>query len=128
MPTIKHPCPHCGTYINRDVVACPMCGRQDPFTPGRCESCHAVVEDPSWVACPRCGKPVGAAAVAAAAASATPGAIPGWSQAASSAPVIPAPVAPNPVTPAAATGTCAACGSALASGARFCRDCGTPVT
>ena len=31
MPTYKHPCPHCGTFINRDVVACPRCGTRDPF-------------------------------------------------------------------------------------------------
>ena len=118
MPTFKHPCPHCGTFINRDVVACPACGRQDPFTPGRCGNCRAPLEDASWVACPKCGQPVGAAAVAAAAAQAQAaqarrpphraairpgptagaGAIPGWGQA--TAPV-PAPVhRPPPVAPA----------------------------
>ncbi len=153
MPTYKHPCPHCGTFINRDVVACPKCGTRDPFAPGRCPACGAVIEDASWVACPRCGKPVGAAAVAAANASAnagtvqlpgqetTPaspplaapgtsaasGAIPGWGQ-----PVAPpaaAPLEPTP-PPAAATSAapCAACGSPLAQGARFCLDCGAAVT
>ena len=59
MPTFKHPCPQCGTFINRDVVACPACGRQDPFAPARCGNCRAPLEDPSWVACPKCGQPVG---------------------------------------------------------------------
>ena len=41
MPTYKHPCPHCGTFINRDVAACPKCGTRDPFAPGRCPACGA---------------------------------------------------------------------------------------
>ncbi|MET1231631.1 MAG: zinc ribbon domain-containing protein [Candidatus Limnocylindrales bacterium] len=55
MPTFKHPCPHCGTFINRDVAACPACGRADPFAPGRCPTCKAPIEDLAWVACPKCG-------------------------------------------------------------------------
>lgn len=115
MPTFKHPCPHCGTFIDRDVVACPACGRRDPFTPGRCANCRAPLEDASWVACPKCGQPVGAAAVAATQAKAA-----GTGQGATPAPA-------QPVPPASSSGTCSACGSPLAPGARFCRDCGTPV-
>ena len=141
MPTFKHPCPTCGTYINRDVAACPSCARQDPFAPARCPSCRSPLEDATWIACPKCGKPVGAAAVAQANqvagaaggptteaphASPAPGAIPGWGQTAT--PALP-PVAP--ALPPVATGpslmACTACHSPLAEGARFCRDCGTPV-
>ncbi len=106
MPTFKHPCPQCGTFINRDVVACPACGRLDPFTPDRCGSCRAPLEDPAWIACPKCGNPVGTAAVAAAQAGAAESA---------------RAVAVNPAE------ACSACSSPLAPGARFCRDCGTPV-
>ena len=45
MPTFKHPCPHCGTFIDRDVVACPKCGTRDPFSPGRCPNCKAPLDD-----------------------------------------------------------------------------------
>ena len=60
MPTFKHPCPHCGKFIERDVAACPYCATRDPFAPARCPNCRTVIEDPSWLACPRCGQPVGA--------------------------------------------------------------------
>jgi RNA polymerase subunit RPABC4/transcription elongation factor Spt4 len=59
MPTYKHPCPVCRNFIQRDVARCPFCGRVDPFTPGRCEHCGAAIEDPKWVACPRCGASLG---------------------------------------------------------------------
>ncbi|MGH2406478.1 MAG: zinc ribbon domain-containing protein [Candidatus Limnocylindrales bacterium] len=62
MPTFKHPCPHCGAYIQRDVVACPACGQRDPFAPGRCPNCRTPLEDPKWVACPKCGAALGPAA------------------------------------------------------------------
>lgn len=55
MPTFKHPCPHCGKWIERDVRACPFCATVDPFAPGRCPQCRAVVEDQAWIACPKCG-------------------------------------------------------------------------
>ena len=32
MPTYKHPCPHCGKYIDRVVKACPFCLTPEPFT------------------------------------------------------------------------------------------------
>jgi hypothetical protein len=35
MPTFKHPCPHCGTYIDRVVAVCPSCGTSDPFNPAK---------------------------------------------------------------------------------------------
>jgi len=63
MPTYKHPCPHCGTWIERDVRACPFCGRPDPFAPGRCPQCQAVIEDPAWKACPKCGADLNAPAL-----------------------------------------------------------------
>ena len=115
MPTIKHPCPHCGKWIQRDVRACPFCGTADPFAPGRCPSCRSVIEDPAWVACPACGaslvaKPAGAEGAAPRKA-ATPG----------------PPSAPPAEAPAAtgATRTCAGCGAPLAAAARFCTICGT---
>lgn len=120
MPTFKHPCPHCGTFIGRDVVACPACGRADPFVPSRCGTCRAPIEDPSWKACPKCGQPVGAAAASAA----------GAAEAAVAAETA---ATPNRVGPVVATpsipssGVCSACASPLAPGAGFCRDCGTPA-
>ncbi len=153
MPTFKHPCPHCGTYIVRDAAACPKCGTKDPFAPARCANCRTVIEDPAYVACPRCGKPVGAAAVAAAEAEARArteaqgGGQPAAPAQAPRAPIEPpvappvaAPVAPPVAPPIAspvaasiapspgAAASCAACGSPLAVGASFCRDCGTPVS
>jgi hypothetical protein len=138
VPTFKHPCPHCGTYIQRDAAACPKCGARDPFAPARCANCRTVIEDPSYVACPRCGKPVGAAAVAAAEAEANAkagagsqgtapatqptenGAIPGWGQ--------PPAAVPHIDEPAPGATSCGACGSPLAAGASFCRECGTAVS
>jgi len=129
MPTYKHPCPVCGNFIQRDVARCPFCGRVDPFTPGRCEHCGAVIEDPKWVACPRCGASLGEEKVTEMYA-ATP--------AAPALPVEPAAPVPPPVTPPAATppvaevqvpagprAFCTACGQPLAAGARFCTTCGT---
>jgi RNA polymerase subunit RPABC4/transcription elongation factor Spt4 len=111
MPTFKHPCPHCATFIERDVATCPACGRADPFAPGRCPSCRAVLDDPTWVACPKCGTSLVAAPTSAADAE---------DQASGGA------TAASPPESAAAA-TCAACGSPLPAGARFCRDCGTVV-
>ena len=56
MPTYRHPCPWCDKPIERDVAACPFCGRKDPFAPRRCVACRAVIADASWVACPSCGE------------------------------------------------------------------------
>jgi predicted amidophosphoribosyltransferase len=134
MPTFKHPCPHCGTFINRDVAACPACGRADPFAPARCPNCRATIDDPSWVACPACGQPVGAAAVAAAAAAAAASATETTTATATETiSTGDAPTAPEPVTSPAAPITaaepemrrCSGCGAPLASGVRFCRECGT---
>lgn len=105
MPTFKHPCPHCGTFINRDVAACPACGRADPFAPARCANCRATISDPGWIACPACGQPVGAAAAAAAEAAA-------------------AAAAPT-VASASETRLCSGCGAPLPSGASFCHECGS---
>jgi len=136
MPTYKHPCPHCGQYIARDVVACPFCGAKDPFVPGRCPSCRTPIEDPRWVVCPKCGAAVGAAAVAQAAAVAgTAATATGAPEAAPATGVHgPAPAMPaRPEAPAATRGpapagaTCAGCGSALREGARFCLVCGMLV-
>jgi predicted RNA-binding Zn-ribbon protein involved in translation (DUF1610 family) len=118
MPAIKHPCPHCGKWIMRDVAACPYCGTADPFAPRRCPSCRAIVEDAAWIACPSCGASL----------SEEPSADP-------------APAASSPVGPAAApstkagasadadpAATCTGCGSPLPPGARFCAVCGTLVS
>lgn len=102
MPTFKHPCPHCGKYIERDVATCPFCGTADPFAPGRCPNCSAIIEDPAWLVCPKCGTPLTPVAAAAP-------------------PVNPQPAAVPAPTPAKCTG----CGAALPAGARFCTVCGT---
>jgi RNA polymerase subunit RPABC4/transcription elongation factor Spt4 len=115
MPTFKHPCPHCGAFIERDVAACPSCGRADPFAPVRCASCRTALTDPTWVACPRCGAPTGGAGTTTGGPAGAPGG--GTRMTASEA-------APDP--PASARG-CSGCGAALAPGARFCRECGTVV-
>ena len=112
MPTYKHPCPHCGTFIERDVVACPACGRADPFAPGRCPTCNATVET-GWIACPKCGTSLVAPPAETAEAAET-AARPDAAGAAA---------APTLTSPA----TCSGCGRALEPGARFCRECGTPV-
>jgi predicted amidophosphoribosyltransferase len=118
MPTYKHPCPHCGAFIHRDVKACPACGRPDPFAPARCPNCKATVE-PAWVACPSCGQPIGAAAEAAAAAEAGETATAATTTAAPGAEVM------SPELPRTPSRTCAGCGAALPDGARFCQECGT---
>jgi Meckel syndrome type 1 protein len=120
MPTYKHPCPHCGAFIHRDVKACPACGRADPFAPARCPNCRATVE-PAWVACPSCGQPIGAAAQAAAQAEEGTEA-----SAPTTAPAAVAGVAPDDVTDRPSR-ACTGCGAALPEGARFCRECGTVV-
>ena len=33
MPTYRHACPQCETFIERTVAACPACGFVDPFGP-----------------------------------------------------------------------------------------------
>lgn len=33
MPTYKHPCPQCDTFIERTDDRCPSCGFQRPFAP-----------------------------------------------------------------------------------------------
>ena len=122
MPTFKHPCPHCGKWIERDVAACPYCGTADPFAPARCPNCRRIVDDPAWVTCPACGtslKPAAGATATAAVPTAPPG---------SGTPVASAPVAASP-TPASPTpaSTCSGCGAPLPGGARFCTVCGTLV-
>ncbi len=107
MPTFKHPCPHCGAFIARDVAACPYCATRDPFVLGRCASCRAPIEDASWVACPKCGASLRPA--------------PGAPVTSASPPAAPAPPAID------AGGRCAGCGGALAAGATFCPACGTLV-
>jgi predicted amidophosphoribosyltransferase len=115
MPTFKHPCPLCGTFIERDVAACPKCGRADPFAPARCPSCRATIDDPGWIACPKCGTALTATTTGAA--DDGPAAAP---REAAGRPAVPGPAA-------ASTGTCSGCGSPLPAGARFCRECGTVV-
>jgi RNA polymerase subunit RPABC4/transcription elongation factor Spt4 len=105
MPTFKHPCPHCAKFIQRDVAACPFCGTRDPFAPARCPSCSTVIEDRSWVACPKCGQAL---------AGPPPGA--------------PLSTEPSPAeAPAqpAEGGRCSGCGGPMVAGARFCTVCGT---
>jgi predicted amidophosphoribosyltransferase len=111
MPTIKHPCPYCARYIDRDVAACPFCGRPDPFAPRRCEKCRAPLTDPSWVACPKCGTAV------------PPVTVPGGGAATGG----PTPVATAPAAPTPAAATCPTCGSAVQDGAVFCRVCGSKL-
>lgn len=114
MPAFKHPCPHCGKYVNRDVAACPFCGARDPFAPARCPACGTTIEDRSWVACPKCGHELGGQPTDVAAAR-------------------PAEPAGGPGDPARApaglqsaeAGRCTGCAAALPPNARFCTVCGT---
>jgi predicted RNA-binding Zn-ribbon protein involved in translation (DUF1610 family) len=57
MPTYKHPCPHCGQYIQGDAQFCPFCGVQDPFTSSNeeCPSCGREIESTEMIRCPSCG-------------------------------------------------------------------------
>ena len=140
MPTFKHPCPACGNLIARDVARCPYCGAVDPFVPGRCPKCRAIIEDPAWLACAKCGTPLregvapmpGAAPAAAAPGTvpAAPGSVPPppapAPAAAAPAPQLPPPSSVAPPPQAAPAGrTCSGCGAALAPGAAFCTICGT---
>jgi RNA polymerase subunit RPABC4/transcription elongation factor Spt4 len=124
MPTFKHPCPHCGKFIERDVKACPYCATPDPFAPARCPSCSAVIEDRSWAACPKCGQALVPATA--------PRTVPSANQPPPEAfldPAIPPPTPSGPSMPAGqpqpGAATCAGCGSPLTAGARFCTVCGT---
>ena len=70
MPTFKHPCPHCGTYIDRVVAACPSCGKADPFNPANAPAAapkQVPAEGPAPGApqggkCTGCGAPLAAGA------------------------------------------------------------------
>lgn len=123
MPAYKHPCPHCGNFILRDVAMCPFCGTADPFAPARCASCGRVVEDPRWVACPSCGKPLGVASATpavsgAAGASGDPGMTAGSQPGGGTAGSVADPGSSR-------VAVCTGCGAALPTGARFCTICGT---
>jgi len=125
MPAYKHPCPSCGQFIMHDVVACPYCGRQDPFAPARCPSCRTVLDDPRWIACPRCG-----ANLVTAAPGGSPSPAPGkpvtdTERAGSSEAAPNSAGATTPSGPAVTSATCSGCGAPLPAGARFCTSCGT---
>jgi RNA polymerase subunit RPABC4/transcription elongation factor Spt4 len=148
MPTFKHPCPYCGKLIDKVVRACPYCGQDDPFAPKRCQNCHKIVDDPTWVVCPSCGQsliappPVAAGTAGAGTAGAGAGAGSGQPAAAAGAQPQPAaggaaPIAPPPPRPplyqdraapapaVQSAGPCSGCGAPLPAGARFCTICGT---
>ena len=132
MPTFKHPCPHCGKYINRDVAICPYCATPDPFAPVRCPNCRTVIEDPGWAACPRCGQmlPLRTPGPTQEPAPMRPGQLapppgPAPTPIPGPPPVIPAQPASAQATPAS---KCSGCGAPLAPGARFCTVCGTLAT
>jgi RNA polymerase subunit RPABC4/transcription elongation factor Spt4 len=143
MPTFKHPCPHCGKYIQRDVAVCPFCGTRDPFAPARCPNCRTVIEDLSWTACPRCGQSLVKAEAKAAADQALnpppaqPRPQPGPPPATPTPPPSVAPPQPAtqpaisqaPSAPSQAQSPqpvkCTGCGGPLPAGAKFCTVCGT---
>lgn len=141
MPTFKHPCPYCGTFIDGSAVACPFCGVTEPFTHGRCPACRAQLQ-PGWIACPQCGRTLTSADTISPAAIGTTGAAMGGGASSHSVPSgaapAPAPVqgaapAPAPAsTPGAASQAvavrCSGCGAPLPAGARFCQECGTLVS
>ncbi len=115
MPAYKVPCPRCANFIMRDAAACPFCQAKDPFAPMRCASCSAIIEDPRWAACQRCGTPVpkpGAPAAATGTPAATQTARPAKES------------TPQPAA-APAGRFCTGCGGSLVAGARFCTVCGT---
>jgi hypothetical protein len=64
MPTFKHPCPHCGKYIPRDVARCEFCGTADPFNPANApakpaQSVEATPQPaPAANKCTGCGAPL----------------------------------------------------------------------
>ena len=111
MPTFKHPCPHCGKYIGRDVATCPYFGTADPFAPARCPNCRTIIEDAGWASCPRCGQALPQHASVA----------PGSAYPAQSA----GPSVAAAPTPAPEARKCTGCGAPLPDGARFCTVCGT---
>ena len=125
MPTYKHPCPHCGKFIDKTVAACPYCAQPEPFAPKRCPSCSKIVDDPEWKACPSCGASL--IAPPPTAADGTPAAAPveAPAQAAPPPPPPAEPVKPVEPAPSASGAKCTGCGSPLAAGARFCTVCGT---
>jgi hypothetical protein len=63
MPVYKHPCPHCGKYIARDIATCPFCGTSDPFKP-RPQSAapepqpRPAAKQPAAGKCTGCGAPL----------------------------------------------------------------------
>ena len=126
MPTFKHPCPHCGKYINRDVAACPFCATPDPFAPARCPNCRTVIEDPSWAACPRCGQALATPKIEQfATTQPTPPPAPGGSPMPRPVPG-PPPASQTPPQPQqSSVAKCTGCGAPLSPGARFCTVCGT---
>jgi RNA polymerase subunit RPABC4/transcription elongation factor Spt4 len=120
MPTFKHPCPHCGKYIARDVAACPFCGTSDPFAPARCLNCRTVIEDRAWVRCPRCGHALAGPPTAGQGPASNAG------QQAQPAVQPAAAVEPTAAQPAPADASkCSGCGAPLPANARFCTVCGT---
>jgi len=126
VPQYKHPCPHCGNFIMRDVAVCPYCASVDPFAPGRCPSCRAMIEDPKWLACPKCGQSL----VSQTDPATNPTPARGGPPAGVSVPPATAAVGPPPSPPdgGSSAGVCSGCGAALASGTRFCAVCGTLVS
>jgi predicted amidophosphoribosyltransferase len=126
MPTFKHPCPSCGKYVARDVARCPFCGAIDPFVTARCTTCRAPLEDPDWVACPKCGTPLkeGVAPMPRDTAATTSPDTPPAGDSERARPPAAAPVPPASSVPASAP-SCAACAAPLAPGSRFCTVCGT---
>lgn len=126
MPTYKHPCPSCDRFIQRDVAACPYCGVRDPFAPRRCASCRAPLDDPSWIACPRCGAATGRpASPAAAPAAGTTPIVASATPAPPAATTAPMASPPAPAEPPAPVRACSGCAAPLPEGARFCTVCGT---
>ena len=125
MPAYKVACPRCANLTMRDAAVCPFCHAKDPFAPMRCASCSAIMEDPRWAACQRCGTPVpkpGTSAAAMGAPTAAQTARPAQESTPQPAAATPAAVAP----PAAPAGRfCTGCGGSLVAGARFCTVCGT---
>ena len=56
MPTFKHPCPHCGKFIDWGVRSpARSADVTEPFAPAAARIAGAIVQ-PGWVACPKCGR------------------------------------------------------------------------
>lgn len=66
MPGYQHPCRYCDQFIEPDTNVCPLCGKNNPLGPLRCQKCrNPIIKGAKkcshcgldlTVECPKCGK------------------------------------------------------------------------